>query len=344
MMTTGNGANGETLAGIEKAAMLLVSLGEEYSAEILKHLSEDEVDALTRAITRLPKVGSQQVESVLNEFHQMTMAQEFVLRGGIDYARKMLSKAFGSDVAKRLNDRLAKLASTDGAAFDVLQQADPQQLARFIHSEHPQTVALVLSHVNPSQAASLLASLPAKLRADVALRMATLDRISPEIVHKIATVIGQKIKALGQINRESYGGVRAVADMFNRLDSAASKAILTDIEARDPKVWEAIRELMFVFDDLMLIDAAGIKEITGRVDRKVLTIALKGTSEQLRNHIFTTMSQRGAEMLKEDIEALGPVKIREVETAQQQVIAVVRELDGEGVVSLSGAGSEQYVV
>jgi flagellar motor switch protein FliG len=335
---------GEALTGIEKAATLLVSLGEECSAEILRHLSEDEVDALTRAITRLPKVASQQVESVLNEFHHMTMAQEFVLRGGIDYARKMLSKAFGSDVAKRLNERLAKLASTDGAAFDVLQQADPQQLARFIHSEHPQTVALVLSHVNPAQAASLLSSLPPKLRADVALRMATLDRISPEIVHKIATMIGQKIKALGQISREAYGGVRAVADMFNRLDSNASKAILSDIESRDPKVFEAIRELMFVFEDLLVIDAAGIKEITARVDRKVLTIALKGTSEQLRNHIFSTMSQRGAEMLKEDIEALGPVKIREVEAAQQQIIVVVRELDSEGVVSLSGGGSEQYVV
>jgi flagellar motor switch protein FliG len=334
----------EALTGIEKAAMLMVSLGEECSAEILKHLSEDEVDALTRAITRLPKIGSQQVESVLNEFHQMAMAQEFVLKGGIEYARKMLSKAFGPDVAKRLNDRLTKLVGADAAAFDVLQEADPQQLARFIHSEHPQTVALVLSHVNPAQAASLLASLPPKLRADVALRMATLDRISPEIVHKIATVIGQKIKALGQISRESYGGVRAVADMFNRLDSVASKSILADIETRDPKVFEAIRELMFVFEDLLLIDAAGIKEITGRVDRKVLTVALKGTSEQLRNHIFSTMSQRGAEMLKEDIEALGPVKIREVEAAQQQIISAVRQLDSEGIVSLSGGGSEQYVV
>jgi flagellar motor switch protein FliG len=337
-------ANPETLTGMEKAAMLLVSLGEESSAEILKHLSEDEVDALTRTITRLPNVGSQQVESVLNEFHQMTMAQEFVLRGGIDYARKMLVKAFGADVAKRLNDRLAKLAGTDGSAFDVLQEADPQQLARFIHSEHPQTVALVLSHVNPAQAASLLFSLPPKLRADVALRMATLDRISPEIVHKIASVIGQKVKALGQINRESYGGVRAVAEMFNRLDSGASKAILADIEGLDSKVFESIRELMFVFEDLLLIDLAGIKEITGRVDRKVLTVALKGTTEQLRSHIFSTMSQRGAEMLKEDIEALGPVKIREVETAQQQVIAVVRQLDSEGVLSLSGAGGDQYVV
>jgi flagellar motor switch protein FliG len=338
-----NPSAAETQTGLQKAAMLLVSLGEECSAEILKHLSEDEVDAITRAITRLPNINSQQAESVLNEFHQMTVAQDFVMKGGMDYARKMLSKAFGPEVAKRLGDRLVKAVGTDGAAIDVLQRADPQQLAKFIHNEHPQTVALVLSHVNPAQAASLLASLPQKLRSDVAVRMATLDRISPEIVHKIAIVLGQKMQALGQLNRESYGGIRAVADMFNRLDSAASKAILTDIEARDPALFENIRELMFVFEDLLLIDQAGIKEIVGRIDRKALTIALKGTSEQLRNHIFTTMSQRGTEMLKEDIEALGPVKIREVEAAQQQIIAVVREMDSEGTVSLKAVG-EQYVV
>lgn len=332
----------EGLTGIEKAAMLLVSLGEECSAEILKHLSEDEVDQLTRAIARLPNVASHQVEGVLNEFHHMSVAQEFVLKGGIDYARKMLVKAFGPDVAKRLDDRLTKFRGTDESAFTALQEADPQQLARFIHNEHPQTVALVLSHVNPSQAASLLSSLPAKLRSDVAFRMATLDKISPEVVQKIASVIAEKLKALGQINSQSYSGVRAVAEMFNRLDSNATKAILEEIEGRDSKVFEAIRGLMFVFEDLLLVDAVGIKEIMSRADRKVLTVALKGTSEQLRNHVFSTMSQRGAEMLREDIEALGPVKIREVEAAQQQLIAIVRQLDGEGVLSLSGGG-DQYV-
>ncbi len=330
----------EILTGIDKAAMLLVSLGEECSAELLKHLSEDEVDVLSRAIARLPNVASHQIEAVLNEFHHMSVAQEFVLKGGIEYARKMLSKAFGPDVAKRLDDRLMKFRGTDESAFTALQEADPQQLARFIHNEHPQTIALLLSHVNPSQAASLLASLPAELRSDVAYRMATLDRISPEVVQKIASVISEKLKALGQINAQSYSGVRAVAEMFNRLDSNATKAILDDIESRDAKLFEAIRGLMFVFEDLLAIDKNGIKEIMARVDRKVLTVALKGTSEQLRNHVFSTMSQRGAEMLREDIEALGPVKIREVETAQQQVIAVVRELDAEGVLSLTGGGDE----
>jgi flagellar motor switch protein FliG len=324
--------------------MLLVSLGEESSAEILKHLSEDEVDNITRAISRLSNVTSQQAESVLNEFHQLTIAQDFIVKGGTEYARKMLAKAFGPESAKRLADRLAKSGGSDGAAFDVLQKTDPQQLARFIHNEHPQTVALVLSHVNPAQAASLLASLPQNIRSDVAQRMATLDRISPDVVHKIATVIGQKVKSLGQVNRESYGGVRAVAEMFNRLDSGATKAILADIETRDQALFETIRELMFVFEDLLHIDQTGIKEITGRVDRKILTLALKGTSEQLRNHIFSTMSQRGVQMLKEEIEALGPVKIREVEAAQQQIIAVVRQLDAEGILSIKATAGDEYVV
>ena len=332
----------EALTGVDKAAMLLVSIGEECSAEILKHLSEDEVDVLTRAIARLPNVASHDIEAVLNEFHHMSVAQEFVLKGGIEYARKMLTKAFGPDIAKRLDDRLTKFRGTDESAFTALQEADPQQLARFIHTEHPQTVALVLLHVNPSQAASLLSSLPANLRADVAYRMATLDKISPEVVQKIAGVISEKLKALGQINSQSYSGVRAVAEMFNRLDAGATKAILEEIESFNPKVFEAIRGLMFVFEDLLLVDKAGIKEITSRADRKVLTTALKGTSDQLRNHVFSTMSQRGAEMLREDIEALGPVKIREVETAQQQIIAIVRQLDAEGVLSLSGGG-DQYV-
>ncbi len=339
-----NSAAGETLKGLQKAAVLLVTLGEESSAEVLKHLTEEEIGLLTRAIARVPAINSQQAESVLDEFQEMTLAQEFVVKGGVDYARKMLSKAFGPESAKRLIDRLVKAVGGDGDNFDVLQRADPQQLAKFIHNEHPQTVALVLSHLNPSQAASLLVSLPQKLRSDVALRMATLDQISPEVINKIANVIGQKLKSLGEFSRESYGGERAVADMFNRLDSGTSKSILGDIEQKDPQLFETIRELMFVFEDLLLIDQGGIKEILAKIDRKILTVALKGTSEQLREHLLSSMSQRGAEMLREDIEALGPTKIREVEAAQQQIISTVRQLDSEGVVSIKGTVGEQYVV
>jgi flagellar motor switch protein FliG len=241
-------------------------------------------------------------------------------------------------------DRLMKTLGSEVANFDALQKADPQQLAKFIHNEHPQTIALVLSHLNPSQAAGLLFSLPTELRADVALRMANLDQISPEIISKIALIIGQKLKALGEVSRESYGGVRAVAEMFNRLDSTSSKEILETIEQSDSFLVETIRHLMFVFEDLLLLDQNGVKEVLAKVDRKLVTIALKGTSDQLRDHFMGAMSQRGSEMLKEDMDALGPIKIKEVEGAQQQIIAVVRQLESDGTISLKGTVGEQYVV
>jgi flagellar motor switch protein FliG len=233
---------------------------------------------------------------------------------------------------------------TDYGSLDVLQKTDPQQLAKFIHNEHPQTIALVLSHLNASQAAALLVSLPTEIRSDVALRMANLDQISPEIVNKIASVIGQKLQAIGELSRESYGGVRAVSEMFNRLDSGTSKEILDTIERHNPNLVETIRHLMFMFEDMMLIDVNQLKIILEKVDRKVLTLALKGTSEQLRDHFLQTMSTRGADMLKDDIESLGPVRIKEVEAAQQQIINAARQLEAEGAISLKGAVGEQYVV
>ena len=334
----------EAPRGATKVAIVLASLGEAASAEILKQLTESEVDQVSQAVARLGPVTAETAEALLEEFQQMTVAQEFVVRGGIDYAKKMLYGAFGPEIAKRLLDRLSKSLGTDFATFDALQKADPQQLAKFIHKEHPQTIALVLSHLNASQAAALLSSLPASIRGDVAVRMASLDQISPEIVQKIASVIGSKLKALGEFSRESYGGVRAVAELFNRLDSGTSKEILANIESLDNTLFQTIRHLMFVFEDLLLIDRQGLKDVIAKVDRKVLTIALKGTSEQLRNVVMECMSQRGAEMLREDIEALGPVKIREVEAAQQQIISLVRQLEEDGAVSLKGSVGEQYVV
>jgi flagellar motor switch protein FliG len=331
------------LNGIQKAAVLMVILGEETSAILLRELDEDEVQQIGREIASVASITSDLAEEVLSEFYQMLVAQEYVLKGGMDYARKILVNAFGADHARRLLDRVSKAMGSDAASFDALQKADPQQLANFIHNEHPQTIALILSHLGATQAANLLYSLPAELRADVAVRMANLDQISPEIISKIAIVIGQKLKALGETSREAYGGVRAVAEMFNRLDQNSSKDILESIEGGDPQLGETIRRLMFVFEDLLRVDTGGIRELLARVDRKVLTVALKGTSEPLRVHFMGVMSQRGAEMMREDMEALGPVKLKEVEMSQQQVIAAVRLLESEGVISLGDAASDQYV-
>ena len=338
------GGGEDQIPGIRKAAMLLIVLGEQSSAELLQQLSEEDVQKVSREVATLTAISSEEAEHVLQEFHHISTAGEYVARGGLDFARKLLLRAFDPDVAKRLLDRLTKALGSEAASFDAIQKADPQQLAKFIHNEHPQTIALVLSHLNWAQAAALLTSLPPTLRADVALRMASLDQISPEIILKIAGVIGQKLKALGEFSRESYGGVRAVAEILNRLVWGSSREILDHIENSDTNLGETIRHLMFVFEDLLLIDPVGLKEVLAKVDRKVLTVALKGTSEQLRNQVLGCMSQRGAEMLKEDMEALGPVKIKEVESAQQQIIAVVRQLESEGVISLKGAVGEQYVV
>jgi flagellar motor switch protein FliG len=330
-------------SGIRKAAIVMIMLGEEASSAIIKNLDEDEVQVIGREVARVQSITSEQAEAILEEFHQMSVAHDYVVKGGLDYARKMLVGAFGPDSAKKMLDRLMRTLGSEAVNFDALQKADPQQLAKFIHSEHPQTIALILSHLNASQAANLLFSLPPELRSDVALRMASLDQISPEIISKIAGVIGSKLKALGEVSREAYGGVRAVSEMFNRLDSGTSREILDGMEGTDPNLAETIRHLMFVFEDLLMLDSGAVKELLGKIDRKVLTTALKGTSDQLRNHILASMSQRGAEMLREDMDALGPIKIKEVESAQQQIIAVVRQLEAEGTVSLKGTGGEQYV-
>lgn len=332
------------MPGLRKAAILIVALETDVASEVMAHLSEDEAAMISREVARLPSVSAEVAEAVLEEGYQLTLAHNYVVKGGVDYARNMLLKAYGPDQARKLVDRLMKAIGTDSASFDALQKADPQQLAKFIHKEHPQTIALVLSHLNSSQAAALLASLPLELRGEVSLRMANLERISPEVISRIAAIIGQKIRALGEFSREAYGGVRAVAEMFNRLDSGMSKDILNDLEKQDQDVTESIRHLMFVFEDLLLMDQSGVKEVLTRVDRKLLTLALKGTSDQLRVKFLECMSQRGAEMLREDMDSLGPVKIKEVEGAQQQIIAIVRQLEAEGTVSLKGAVGEQYVV
>jgi flagellar motor switch protein FliG len=333
-----------TMSGVRKAAILMIILGEAAGSELMKQMDEDEIQEIGREVARIPTITSEMADEILEEFYNMTVAHDYVLKGGLDYARKILISAFGPEQAKKLLDRLVKALGAESASFDSLQKADPQQLAKFIHNEHPQTIALVLSHLNPSQAAGLLISLPPEIRPDVALRMANLDQISPEIISKIAGIIGQKLKSLGEVSRESYGGVRAVSEMFNRLDSGTSKEVLDIIEQSDQNLVETIRHLMFVFEDLLLLGPEAVKEVLAKVDRKILTVALKGTSDQLKNHFLEAMSQRGSEMLREDMDSMGPVKIKDVEVAQQQIIAVVRQLESDGTISLKGTVGEQYVV
>ena len=333
----------DSVAGIKKAAILMVLLGDEASAGVFRYLQEDEVQEISREISRLGKIEPEVADHVMDEFHRLTMAQTLVARGGAEFAKKLLVKAFGGDASKKLLDRLNISLQSTFVGFDSLQKADPAQLSKFIASEQPQTIALVLAHLNSSQAAALLSSLPVPLRAEIVMRMASLEQISPEIISKITTILEQKLRSLGEFNREAYGGIRAVAELINRMETKSAGSILEKIENENPSLALSIRNLMFVFDDVMMIGDQGMREIIQRIDKKTLTVALKGCSEELKVQFFRNMSSRAVEMLREDMEVLGPVKVRDVEAAQQQIVAVVRKLDEDGTINLKGGGGDEYV-
>ncbi len=332
-----------SLGGTRKAAILMVLLGDDASAGVFRHLQEDEVQEVSREISRLGKIEPEVADQVLDEFYRLTIAQTLVARGGAEFAKKLLMKAFGGDASKKLLDRLNISLQSTLVGFDSLQKADPAQLSKFIASEQPQTIALVLAHLNSSQAAALLSSLPAPFRADIVMRMASLEQISPEIIGKITTILEEKLRSLGGFNRESYGGVRVVAELINRMETKSAASILEKIENENPSLAVSIRNLMFVFDDVMIIDDQGMREIIQRIDKKTLTVALKGCSEELKQQFFRNMSSRAVEMLREDMEVLGPVKVKDVEAAQQQIVAVVRKLEEDGIINLKGGGGDEYV-
>ncbi len=338
-MTTNENTTAK-IPGPQKAAILLVALGDKLGGEILKQLNDEEVKAVSKAIARLDKITPNQTESVLEEFSQ---AARSGARGGFDYAKRMLAHAFGPEGAKRIAEHLPKSGGQANKNIESLQKADPQQLSRFMEGEHPQTIALILSHLSAGQAASLIANLPPGLRADVALRIAQLDKVSPDVVARVSLVITEKLRTMGEVRLEAHGGPRSVAEILNRMDATISDEILTNIKDEQSLV-DAIRHYMFTFEDLLLVDPAAMKDVVAKIDKKLLVIALKGTSDQLKNHFLQCMSQRGGEMLREDMEAAGPVRIRDVEAAQQQILAVVQQLESEGVLSLKGGGSDQYVV
>jgi flagellar motor switch protein FliG len=331
------------LSGMRKAAIFMIALGAKESALILKHLPEEEGDRLAKSIARLDQVSEEQVEHTLTEYSQFVTSQRLLVRGGVDYAKKLLVEAYGAGVAESLIARLTKSLETDLAIFDNLRKVDPQQLAKFIQDEHPQTIALILSHLDAPHAARLISALPPEIRKEIAVRMADLDEISPEIVRNIASVIDQKLRNLGELSREQFGGVRAVANMLNRLDPTTCSQLLESLESDNPPLFENVRRFMFVFKDLEDLDESSIKTLIAKVDRKSLVVALKGANESLRNKFVKSQSARAAEMMQEDISSLGPVKLKDVDTAQQQIIARARELEKEGVISLSASGSEQYV-
>ncbi len=333
----------KALNGARKAAIVLMALGDDISGRVFKFLQEEEIERLIREIAMLGTVAPETGETVLGEFHDLTIASEYITTGGVDHARRLLQQTMSAENSRRILDRVVKSFHTS-AGFTTLEKANPQQLSKFILGEHPQTIALILAHLNSGSAAQLIAQLPDDMRADVLLRMASIEDIAPEVISRISTVIDARLKSLGGPTREQRGGVRAVAELFNRLDRSMSQAALEKIETQSPDMAVAIRNLMFVFDDIKGIEDSGLREIVNRADKKSLTIAMKGASEEIRQRFFQNMSKRAGELLKEEMELMGAVRLREVEKAQQEIVAIVRKLEEEGVVTLSAGAGEPYVV
>jgi flagellar motor switch protein FliG len=330
-------------AGLRKAAILLVVLGEEAASQIYRHLTHGEVERVTQEIAELRQIAPETVLAVLEEFDRMVLTGHYLAQGGVEYANKLLIKAFGEEGARQLLQQVSREAEMSAGKLDSLQKADPQQLAKFIEGEHPQTIALILAHVDARQASALLMRLPEELRAESIKRLAQLRQFSPEMAERVSVVLNKRLEALGEQGRRAYAGLRGVADLMNRLDLATGKTILESIEKEDPKLALSIRNLMFTFEDLRTVPEAGIRELLGQMDKKTLATALRGASEELKNYIFKSMSSRAVEMLKEDMEVLGPVKSREINKAQLEAVAAARRLEAEGKLSLTPEGEDEFI-
>lgn len=331
------------LNGARKAAIVMMAIGEENSAKLFKYLQEEEIERIAKEVAALGNVSPEVGETVLGEFHHMAAASDYIASGGVEHARRLLSKSVGPELSRRILDRVIKSFNAT-AGFQTLEKANPLQLSKFILGEHPQTIALILAHLNPGAAAQLVTQLPDEMRADVLMRMASIEEISPEVIGRISSVIDQRLKSLGGGSREQHGGVRAVAELFNRLDRGVSQPTLERIETQSQDMAVQIRNLMFVFEDLLTVEDSGLREIVNRGDKKVLTVALKGASEEIRQRFFANMSKRAAELLKEEMEIMGAVRLREVEKAQQEIVAIARKLEEEGLITTGAGAGEPYVV
>ena len=336
-------ASAQAPTGPRKAAILLVILGEDTASQIYRRLPPAEVELITREIAGLSSFDPETALAVLEEFERLVTAGDYLAQGGTDYANKLLIKAFGEEGAKELLSQVSRTAEMNAGKLDSLRKADPQQLAKFIEGEHPQTIALILAHLEAKQASSLLMRLPEELRAEAIKRLAQLRQFSPEMAERVSIVLHKRLEALGEQSRRAYPGLRGVADVMNRLEITTAKTILEGIEKEEPKLALSIRNLMFTFEDLLTVPEAGIRELLGQMEKKTLATALRGASEELKNYIFKSMSTRAVEMLKEDMEVLGPVKSRDIHKAQLEAVAVARKLEAEGKISLTPEGDDEYV-
>lgn len=328
--------------GREKAAMLLISLGPERSAEIFKHLKEEEIEQLTLEIANIRTVTPEEKEMVLEEFYQICLAQEYIAEGGISYAKEILEKALGTQKALDVINKLT--VSLQVRPFEFVRKADPAQLLNFIQKEHPQTIALILAYLKPQQAAVVLAALPQDKQADVARRIAVMDRTSPEIIKEVERILEKNLSSLVTEDFTAAGGVQAIVNILNTVDRGTEKYIMETLEIEDTDLAEEIRKRMFVFEDILSLDNRSIQRFLREVDNNLLAVALKGATEEVQKVIYSNMSKRLAEMIREDIEYMGPVRLKDVEEAQQKIVNIIRKLEDAGEIIISRGGGDEIIV
>lgn len=327
--------------GKEKAAILLISLGPEKSAEIFKHLNEEEIEELTLQIANMRMVSPEVKEEIIQDFYQMALAQEYISDGGINYAKDVLERALGPDKAV---DIISKLTSSLYVRpFEFIRKADPDQLLNYIQNEHPQTIALILSYLQPSQSAQLLASLSPEKQGEVTRRIAIMERTSPEVVKEIEKVLENKFSSMLSQDFTAAGGIQSAVDILNSADRGTEKFIMEELDIKDAELSEEIRRRMFVFEDIVSLDNRSIQRVIREIDNSQWAISLKGSSEEVQEVIFTNMSKRLVEMIKEDIEFMGPVRIRDIEESQQNIVNIIRKLEEDGEIITPRGGDEVVV-
>ena len=332
----------DVINGIQKAAILLIVLGPERSSNIFKHLKEEEIEELTLEIANTRSITPQLKENVLAEFYEICLAQQYISEGGIGYARELLEKALGSDKALDVIGKLT--ASLQVKPFEFVRKTDATQLLNFVQDEHPQTIALILSYLSASQAALIISALPPDRQSDVVRRIATMDRTSPDVIKEVEKVLESKLASLINQDYTIIGGVDAVVEILNTVDRGTEKHVMETLEIEEPELADEIRKKMFVFEDILLLDDRSIQRVLRDVDNNDLEVALKSTNEQVQTAIFNNLSKRLAVMIKEDMDFMGPVRMKDVEEAQQKIVNIIRKLEDSGEIVISRGGGDEIVV
>lgn len=330
------------ISGMQKAAILLITLGPEKAANIFKHLNEEEIETLTLEIANTRSVPPDLKEQVLEEFYEICLAQQYIAEGGIGYAKELLDKALGEDRAKDVIGRLT--ASLQVRPFEFVRKADPSQLLNFIQDEHPQTIALILAYLSSGQAAAVVGALPPEKQADVVKRIALMDRTSPDVIKEVERILEKKLSSLVNQDYTIVGGVDAIVSILNTVDRSTEKHIMETLEIEEPELADEIRRKMFVFEDILTLDNRAIQTVLREVDNSELAIALKNANEDVQNCIFNNLSSRLASMIKEDMEYMGPVRLKDVEDAQQKIVNIIRKLEDTGEIVISRGGGDEVIV